>query len=53
MYTKVHKTSFYDQGLTRKNDCFHGLLKNWTASDILQKYLLYKNHANLLRQQNL
>ncbi len=26
MYTKVHKTSFYGQGLTRKDDCFHGLL---------------------------
>jgi hypothetical protein len=32
MYTKVHKTSFYDQGLTRKDNCFHGLLKDWTAA---------------------
>ncbi len=32
MYTKVHKTSFNGQGLTRKDDCFHGLLKDWTAA---------------------
>jgi hypothetical protein len=32
MYTKVHKTSFSGQGLTRKDDCFHGLLKDWTAA---------------------
>ena len=31
MYTKVHKTSFNGQGLTRKDDCFHGLLKDWMA----------------------
>jgi hypothetical protein len=31
MYTKVHKSSFYGQGLTRKDNCFHGILKNWTA----------------------
>ncbi len=32
MYTKVHKTSFNGQGLTRKDDCFLGLLKDWTAA---------------------
>ncbi len=32
MYTKVHKTSFNGQGLTRKDNCFHGLLKDWTAA---------------------
>jgi hypothetical protein len=32
MYTKVHKTSFNGQGLTKKDDCFHGLLKDWTAA---------------------
>jgi len=32
MYTKVHKTSFNGQGLTRKDDCFHGFLKDWTAA---------------------
>jgi hypothetical protein len=31
MYIKVHKTSFNGQGLTRKDYCFHGLLKDWTA----------------------
>jgi hypothetical protein len=32
MYTKVHKTSYNGQGLTGKDDCFHGLLKDWTAA---------------------
>jgi hypothetical protein len=32
MYTKEHKTSFNGQGLARKDDCFHGLLKDWTAA---------------------
>jgi hypothetical protein len=36
MYTKVHKTSFNGQGLTRKDDCFHGLLKDWTAAITIQ-----------------
>ncbi len=37
MYTKVHKTSFNGQGLTRKDDCFHGLLKDWTAAITIKK----------------
>ena len=32
MYTKYTKQVFNGQGLTRKDDCFHGLLKDWTAA---------------------
>ncbi len=42
MYTKVHKTSLYGQGLTRKEDCFHGLLKDWTAA-ITASIVIYGN----------
>jgi hypothetical protein len=38
MYIKVHKTRFNGQGLTRKDDCFHGLLKDWTADNTPQIY---------------
>ena len=44
MYTKVHKTSFSGQGLTRKDDCFHGFLKDWTAAiTIFNRNLLTNN----------
>ncbi len=50
-YTKINKTSFNGQGLTRKDDCFHGLLKDWTAEITLYCIiytLLYKYRQPLL-----
>ena len=38
MYTKYTKQVFNGQGLTRKDDCFHGLLKDWTADNTPQIY---------------
>ena len=42
MYTKYTKQVLNGQGLTRKDDCFHGLLKDWTAA--ITTYFLLKKH---------